>query len=78
MPKDIKPARIICPYCTNLESEVMDTRGSINNTIRRRRECTNCRKRFTTRELLESEIKESLLPATQILKIKEILRWKEE
>lgn len=44
-----------CIYCDNLESKVVDSRpvedGSV---IRRRRECLNCGKRFTTYEKVES------------------------
>jgi len=40
-----------CPYCTYLESKVVDSRATEENTtIRRRRECLECGKRFTTYE----------------------------
>ncbi|MGM0500945.1 MAG: transcriptional regulator NrdR [Bacillota bacterium] len=43
-----------CPYCTNLESKVIDSRGTEDNTtIRRRRECIKCGKRFTTYERID-------------------------
>ncbi|MBM7555400.1 transcriptional regulator NrdR [Halanaerobacter jeridensis] len=43
-----------CPYCTNLESKVIDSRATEDNTtIRRRRECLNCGKRFTTYERID-------------------------
>jgi transcriptional repressor NrdR len=45
-----------CPYCGQPESRVVDTR-STGESIRRRRECQNCRKRFTTYE----QISEALL-----------------
>lgn len=38
-----------CPYCAHEDSKVIDTRES-DETIRRRRECLNCNKRFTTYE----------------------------
>ncbi len=38
-----------CPYCGKEQNKVIDTRES-DETIRRRRECTNCRRRFTTYE----------------------------
>jgi transcriptional repressor NrdR len=41
-----------CPFCTHEESSVIDSRVS-NETIRRRRECEKCRKRFTTYERVE-------------------------
>ena len=38
-----------CPYCEYLESKVIDTRTlEEGNSIRRRRECLKCGKRFTT------------------------------
>lgn len=43
-----------CPFCGDLEDKVIDSRISAEgNTIRRRRECLKCRKRFTTYERLE-------------------------
>ena len=44
-----------CIYCGNLESKVLDSRTSDDGTsIRRRRECTRCGKRFTTYEKVET------------------------
>ena len=44
-----------CPYCSYLESKVVDSRHSDDGTsIRRRRECLSCQKRFTTYETVES------------------------
>ncbi len=44
-----------CPYCSFVESKVIDSRPTEeNNSIRRRRECLKCGKRFTTYEKLES------------------------
>ncbi|MCC8120995.1 MAG: transcriptional regulator NrdR [Oscillospiraceae bacterium] len=44
-----------CPYCSNPESKVVDSRPSDEGTsIRRRRECLDCHKRFTTYETIES------------------------
>ncbi|MBR3641279.1 MAG: transcriptional repressor NrdR [Oscillibacter sp.] len=44
-----------CPYCGYLESKVIDSRPADENvTIRRRRECLSCGKRFTTYETVES------------------------
>lgn len=41
-----------CPYC-GAESKVLESRHAEENTIRRRRECTACAKRFNTFERLE-------------------------
>ena len=44
-----------CPYCGNLESKVVDSRPSDEgSSIRRRRECLECHRRFTTYETMES------------------------
>ena len=44
-----------CPYCGSLDSKVVDSRHSEDGlSIRRRRECLNCQKRFTTYENVES------------------------
>lgn len=43
-----------CPYCQNEDSRVIDSRAADDgNTIRRRRECTACARRFTTYEVVE-------------------------
>ncbi len=44
-----------CPFCGYKESKVMDSRPTEEgSSIRRRRECLNCGKRFTTYETVES------------------------
>ena len=44
-----------CPFCGNLESKVVDSRRSEDGlSIRRRRECISCQRRFTTYEIVES------------------------
>ncbi len=44
-----------CIYCGNAESKVVDSRSTDEgNSIRRRRECLQCGKRFTTYEVIES------------------------
>ena len=43
-----------CPYCGFVESKVIDSRPTDENErIRRRRECIQCGKRFTTYEAIE-------------------------
>lgn len=43
-----------CPYCGNLEDKVVDSRlAAGGNSIRRRRECLKCQRRFTTYEQIE-------------------------
>lgn len=43
-----------CPFCSYEESKVVDSRSTDdNNTIRRRRECLRCGKRYTTYEKIE-------------------------
>ena len=44
-----------CPFCAHLESKVVDSRPADEGaSIRRRRECLACHKRFTTYETMES------------------------
>ena len=43
-----------CPFCNYSESRVIDSRpAEEGTTIRRRRECLSCQKRFTTYEIIE-------------------------
>jgi transcriptional repressor NrdR len=43
-----------CPYCSKIDNKVIDSRLSKDGrTIRRRRECLECSRRFTTYERLE-------------------------
>ena len=43
-----------CPFCGFMESKVIDSRPAEEGaTIRRRRECQSCQKRFTTYEIIE-------------------------
>jgi transcriptional repressor NrdR len=44
-----------CPYCSKIDSEVIETRDSEDLlATRRRRECVSCNKRFTTYERVEN------------------------
>ena len=44
-----------CPYCADQEDKVIDSRPTDDGTtIRRRRECLKCHKRYTTYEKVES------------------------
>lgn len=46
-----------CPYCTKVDNKVIDSRLSKDGrTIRRRRECLACSRRFTTYEKLEEAL----------------------
>jgi len=43
-----------CPFCGHLEDKVVDSReAKIGDTIRRRRECAGCGRRFTTYERID-------------------------
>ena len=43
-----------CPYCGNKNDSVIDSRASKNgSSVRRRRKCLKCKKRFTTYEYVE-------------------------
>lgn len=44
-----------CPFCGDQDSKVVDSRHSEDGlSIRRRRECLGCQRRFTTYEIVES------------------------
>ena len=43
-----------CPYCGYNDSKVVDSRPTEDGSIRRRRECLECSRRFTTYEKVES------------------------
>lgn len=43
-----------CPYCESEEFKTLETRDSLENTTRRRKECIKCGKRFTTYEYIET------------------------
>jgi transcriptional repressor NrdR len=42
-----------CPFCNAEDTKVIDSRSAENNAIKRRRQCENCGKRFTTYEKIE-------------------------
>jgi transcriptional repressor NrdR len=43
-----------CPYCSSIDNKVVDSRiGKEGDSIRRRRECLKCERRFTTYERIE-------------------------
>ncbi|MCH7988745.1 MAG: transcriptional repressor NrdR [Planctomycetes bacterium] len=44
---------MICPFCRHGETKVIDSRASQQFVIRRRRECLQCERRFTTYEKIE-------------------------
>ena len=45
---------MLCPFCGNLEDKVVDSRESKEgDSIRRRRECLNCGRRFTSYERID-------------------------
>ena len=43
-----------CPYCGSSVFKTLETRDSPDNATRRRKECVNCGKRFTTYEYVET------------------------
>lgn len=46
-----------CPFCSHEETRVVDSRlGKEGNNIRRRRECIDCERRFTTYERVEETL----------------------
>lgn len=46
-----------CPFCSFIDTKVVDSRmGKDGNNIRRRRECIDCERRFTTYERVEEAL----------------------
>jgi transcriptional repressor NrdR len=45
---------MLCPFCTCKDSRVLESRLTGENSVRRRRECEACGKRFTTYERVEA------------------------
>jgi len=43
-----------CPYCRSENIRTLETRDSPDNAVRRRKECVDCGKRFTTYEYVET------------------------
>ena len=43
-----------CPYCGSENLKTLETRDSLDNAVRRRKECVDCGKRFTTYEYIET------------------------
>ena len=55
-----------CPYCSYPESKVVDSRPSDEgSSIRRRRECLACHKRFTTYETMETKLLNGMIRACE-------------
>jgi transcriptional repressor NrdR len=48
---------MLCPFCRQGETKVIDSRATQDFAIRRRRECLDCGRRFTTYEKIESLLK---------------------
>jgi len=42
-----------CPYCGSEDIRTLETRDSQDNAVRRRKECADCERRFTTYEYIE-------------------------
>ncbi len=48
---------MLCPFCKNQNTDVIETRDNEElSAVRRRRECVSCKKRFTTYERVEEVI----------------------
>ena len=56
--------RLACPYCGSRRGHVLDTEALISRSeVRRRRECVDCHRRWTTRENPADTRPASLAPA---------------
>ncbi|NMA55131.1 MAG: transcriptional repressor NrdR [Firmicutes bacterium] len=46
-----------CPFCSELDTRVLDSRpAEAGSVVRRRRECNSCKRRFTTYERVEEQL----------------------
>jgi len=55
---------MLCPACKSSDNKVIDSRVTESGTaIRRRRVCTACNRRFTTKERLEDEVRLTVVKA---------------
>jgi transcriptional repressor NrdR len=52
--KDERRKLMKCPYCGSENLKTLETRDSPDNTVRRRKECGDCGKRFTSYEYVET------------------------
>ena len=69
-----------CPFCFFDESKVVDSRSTDDNTtIRRRRECTSCGRRYTTYEKIEDipilVVKRDLTREKNVMKSYQLLKF---
>ena len=56
---------MLCPSCKENNNKVIDSRLTESGTaIRRRRVCLNCRRRFTTKERVEQELRLTVIKAS--------------
>lgn len=53
--KRVEWFKMLCPYCNNTDSRVIDSREAIEG-VRRRRECLRCGLRFTTYERIQTTV----------------------
>lgn len=69
---------IPCPHCGSRESKVVDSRDGTHDSIRRRRQCRHCNKRYTTHELLTDtwdKFNAPSLPYLEITARRALLAW---
>lgn len=60
-----RASHIQCPNCMALKNRVLNSRGALDG-IRRRRECRECKSRFTTREYIEPDSLDPKPPTYEI------------
>jgi hypothetical protein len=54
------PGNLACPACASTGTEVLDSRGTPEGWIRRRRRCNNCGHRMTTYEVNAEELEATM------------------
>ena len=62
-----------CPFCNSEDTKVVDSRSFMDGfSIKRRRECIKCEKRFTTYEKIEETPKDSVLDSLKDKHVEEV------
>jgi transcriptional regulator NrdR family protein len=68
-------AGLACPTCGGLDSDVKDTRSEEGGGyIRRRRECVDCKFRYTTREVIDTDLNKILASHEIVVRLSQVLK----
>ncbi len=68
-------AGIACPQCGCLKSDVSDSRGGDDGGyIRRRRTCSDCAYRYSTREVIDTDLSKMLASHEIVVRLSQIIK----